>query len=198
MASGVFSDWSNLKPNSGTAENESGAFLVLGYCCVFLACSRQWHEHVSEDQHHITYCNIFGVMLCPQVSYNSVINACAQTGYVERAEMWLEAWMGCKAMITRAPQSLVSRCCCAIAAIANDADLRFIKPKIVVVSDRKLIDNGNFFLKLTFTIVLRLGRMLEAGVQANEAANQMSLQEQNQPVSFVSWSENWVKGQWMA
>ncbi len=25
-----------------------------------------------------------------EVSYNSVINACAQTGYVERAEMWLE------------------------------------------------------------------------------------------------------------
>ena len=24
-----------------------------------------------------------------EVSYNSVINACAQTGYVERAEMWL-------------------------------------------------------------------------------------------------------------
>lgn len=31
-----------------------------------------------------------------QVSYNSVINACAQTGYVERAEMWPRAqdWDG--------------------------------------------------------------------------------------------------------
>ena len=28
---------------------------------------------------------------CVQVSYNSVINACAQTGYVERAEMWSDS-----------------------------------------------------------------------------------------------------------
>jgi len=60
-----------------------------------------------------------------EVSYNSVINACAQTGYVERAEMWRE----------------------------GSADgTSFHRTASLAVEKKR-----------------RLGRMLEAGVQANEA-----------------------------